>query len=334
MVITNRTPFARILVASWLLAIATGCANAQVTTRTPQSVLTRILGRVTQKAYSSVRTMVSTDSPGGSMVLKFEGATDGSIKYTVLQPLSSQGIVMIDDGSRVTHYYPDQKLTVSKPSPRVGLLDVKARVSLAANNYFLSLVKAPSVAGRKTVMLEAKPKRNGLPTRKYIVDASELVLLRSEILEPGGDSSVVLDTQTITFFSGRNEGLQCDLNTSGWRKVTEQAPPSLASVGEANRRSSIDFELPEPLPYGMEIQGLHLKQDSTGKAVLMRLTDGLASVSVYIAKASEDEDDPKLPRNSAGATTRGISFVVVSDFGKSVNSAILRSFLEVNRRPK
>lgn len=334
MVIANQKLMTRSLTLWSLSLVIAQSAFGQASPRTPQSVLTRILGRFTQKAYSSVRTMVSTDSPGGSMVLKFEGATDGSIKYTVLQPLSSQGIIMIDDGSRVTHYYPDQKLMVSKPSPRIGLLDVKTRVNLAASNYALTLVKGPTVANRKTIQLEAKPKRASLPTRKYVVDASELVLLRSDIVDPDGTTAIVLDTQTINFFPDRDEPLTADRSTAGWRKFTEQAPPSLASVVDAGRRSSIDFEVPEPLPYGMDIQGLHLKQDSTGKAVLMRLTDGLASVSVYIAHASEDEEEPKLPRNSAGATTRGISFVVVSDFGKKVNSAILRSFLEANRRPK
>jgi len=277
--------------------------------------------------------MVSADSSSGQMTLKFEGDASGNIKYTVVRPLSKQGIVMVDDGRVVTHYYPDEELIVRKSSPRAGLLSPKRRAQLATQNYQLSVQKGPKVAARGTVRLEAKPKSSGLPRRIFLIDAEEGVLLRSETIS-GETISVLLDTHAIQYGADADVSMRPDFGTENWRVVTERAPALISNLTIAAKNAGIDFKLPQPIPYGLVIQGIHMKEDRGKSAVLLRLTDGLASVSMYVAKARAGQASPGLPSNAVGNTFGDMSLVVVSDLPKKVNQSLVDAVIKVNTRTK
>ena len=151
---------------SW--AAADRCGDAK-------SLLLRSMER---GRHVNVSAIVVQKAPTGTVQMKFEQARDGFERQTVLQPLSMQGVSMVDDGKRWMMYWPDERRALSQQSPRARLADADDRIQLADKNYRLKFGEPTTIAGRRAHAVVAEPRYKEMEERRYFIDEETSFVLR------------------------------------------------------------------------------------------------------------------------------------------------------------
>lgn len=322
MVLGNRTTAARVaLTASLVVGLAaTGLAQRG---NQPLDWLMRALEPAPRVPATLIQALYG-DGRRGMVQLKFQSDGQGRTRRTILQPLSQQGVVQTDDGSAWVTYFPDKREVMEQPSPVRWQLRPDRRAALLARNYRVTFGESGRIAGRVTIQVIARPNDRDLPVRIFDLDQRTSVLLRSSILAAGAEApQVQMETLAASFPARIEPGFYQRPDGPAWRELTCEGPTRLDRVPE------LGFEpvIPERLPRGFSVLHVHRMGERDAPFVGIRLTDGLASTTVYQWLTSNPPN--KLPfRGRRGEVNGdGIAFRVVGSLPRAVEADLLSAFL-------
>ena len=246
----------------------------------------------------------------------------GSSKTTVLSPLPVQGVTTIDDGRKWSTYIPDENRLLIQDSPKRHF---RLRTEAAGHNYRFTSENLGSVAGRKAVTVLAVPKSPEMPTRRYWIDSEYALMLRMELIKEGGRRTVMMDTKAIEFRTVADDALT--LNPSAdVRRIILESPERFRTAGEAASQVGFKPSFPGPLPYGFIVAEPQIIGDKGERFVAIRLSDGLASATVYQWRAGARNPVPctdmELVREAKGLRMR-----MVGDLPEAVLARLLDAFV-------
>lgn len=205
----------------------------------------------------------------------------GRRKMVVLQPLAMQGMVSVDDGDVLASFCPDSSRWYTMPSPRLDSRDAEYRLNLTQRNYRLAVEKNLTIAGRPATVVLAVPVAKQMPTRRIAVDSERDVLLRVEVIHPGGKRETLYDTKAITFPRAVQGQAISITRPKEARAIAFEAPTPLSSSREAKRTCGFVPLIPQKIPYGFQVRSVEAAQNSGSRYVALRLTDGMVMATLY-----------------------------------------------------
>lgn len=273
--------------------------------------------------------MVQSHSPrgrSGPMQVKVTMDGQGRSRRVVLQPLSMQGVVSIDDGREWVTLFPDSNKLMIQASPYAYRADLKSRLARIEQNYRLRFEETKPIAGRETVAVVAQPRSGELYTRRYTLDAETYVLMRYEDVEQGGRTRTMLDTVTIDL--GREFPADMFRPPSGEGLKIERTWGPRRASDTARVRELVGFvpRTPKGLPYGFAIDDVHLLGSPDAAFVAVRISDGLAMLSVYQWDGNRAWKDRPVRSSRPVQDAYGVFFAVSGDAPEEVRKKIAEAF--------
>ncbi|HRI44531.1 MAG TPA: sigma-E factor regulatory protein RseB domain-containing protein [Fimbriimonadaceae bacterium] len=286
--------------------------------------------RSIQKSGTVNATLVQTKRlhDGGRSVVKYSVTMDdkGRSRRTVLQPISMEGTIWIDDGMQWATIDSEEREIVIQPSPLKDRIDPKLRMKMIAANYELKSDGEDRIAGRKSLMIRAIPKERFLPERRYGIDLGNHMLLRIEVADSSHRLDVVLNTIAADFPKRIDPGL-FTWPTNGYKVTRTDFPKAIRSIGSAMDTLGFSPRMPARLPYGFQVTQRHLVGGPEGQFLALRLSDGLAMMTVYQWDAARRYRD--LPFKAPGDGQVGnVCIKVVGDVPSSIRRRLAESFLD------
>lgn len=218
---------------------------------------------------------------GAKITVRTQNIPGRGMRATALKPTYYSGIVSFDDGVKYRLYDPVRQLVIEESSPERYKFDISFRKGLIEKNYALRFEKDETVAQRTTKVVFMEGLKSGVADRRLFIDASSDLILRYVVYRKGAVPDVRIDT------------LQVELWVTAGPDFTKVAPPdAIKSYPKApiefdpasKALNYVDFEpvIPSSLPAGLEKQAMHIVHHKDLKFVAVRLTDGMAFVTVYL----------------------------------------------------
>jgi outer membrane lipoprotein-sorting protein len=288
-----------------------------------------LLESMSRQPIANVRVIISQRSYYASTVfqtVKVEMSKEGKKHSIVLSPLSLAGVEGVDDGVTLRTYTPDDQEVIEQPSASHEEDDVQFRMGLVDRNYTLRIDGKAKIAGRDVVVVQATPKAEDLETRCYSIDEKTGFLMRFETCKEGQAPMLHFETKMVQFPAEFSDG-------------TFRIEASFARVEHYNRkcvspqsaeklRAELGFQpvVPGTLPYGFVAQELQTSTDSRSPALIVRITDGLAKVTVLEWKKIGNSRSPA-PQGTVVDNSRSLTLLVSGDIPDNEKEEILRAFL-------
>jgi len=304
------------------LLAAGAVADPNVLPDDPREILFRAMDKSRWLNLESivVRRMSSADRTTKQIRIAQRG---GMSKSTVLSPLPEQGVTTVDDGKTWTTYFPDDNLMVIQDSPKRSSWNWR-RQAVADDNYRFTFEKVESIAGRKANTILATPKFPEMPIRRYSLDLDYPLLLKMEVAKDGRFVTM-MDTKAIAFTSVDEDAIQIN-PPAEVRKAFHEAPQRFRSAAEALEIVGFKPSMPGPLPFGFVISEPQVIGDRGRKFIAIRVSDGLASATVYQWNGSERDPIPcRDPRYLREAN--GLKMSLTGDLPEVVLTRLLETFV-------
>jgi outer membrane lipoprotein-sorting protein len=257
------------------------------------------------------------------------------ISAQITKPLPFAGMVSFDNGTEWRNYDPQSDLLRIEPSPSRFALDIDFRRKLIEKNYSVSIEREAEIAGRKTHVVVMKAKLADVASRRLYIDQSNALILRYMVTHPDGTSVTTIDTLSVDLTSPIDLTKFSSLGEGASRVERAWGPIEIKRPADAARYADFEPELPSELPAGLAMQALHVVGSAQRSFVGVRLTDGMAVVTVYMWKPREGErpeDEPFKGKYDARATG-GIRIKVVGDASEKVRSSLATIFANRNQGP-
>ena len=236
-----------------------------------------------------------------------------------MSALDGEAREVVRDHARVTCVFPaSASVTVTPSKPRRALPEIDA--SLATNpNYRVALAGPGRVAGRDAHVVRIAPVDALRYGYRFWIDAATSMLLRSMLVDENGATLEEVMFTDIEYVDGIDPArfeIEPDARRSSWLQA--EAPTPKASRAGAGRR--IGFAA---LPRGYEKLGESYRAMpmAGGPVSHAMLSDGVASVSVYVEHLPRAEQD----RSVEGASRIG----GVSAYGTSLEDGFVTVVGEV-----
>lgn len=260
----------------------------------------------------------------GSMSVSVLQSRGGEVLTTVVQPLSMQGFKTIDDGKTLKSYCPDLKKVWFQESPRVHQPTADYRLSIAERNYRISHREVDEkISGRAITLVTADARSVEMPTRRYFLDRETRTLLRLETVDEKGRATSLMDTRAIEFLATVQRSQFNALPTN--IKPEPMETPLRTSPGKAAVEVNFRPILPSRLPLGFEIEGVDVLREKGANLVALRITDGLATATVYLWDPREDVNVLQSP-GMRERTINGMKVRVIGDLPMAAKDRILQGF--------
>ena len=237
-----------------------------------------------------------------------------------MSALDGEAREVVRDHSLVTCIFPaSASMTVAPSKPRRALPEIGA--SLGANpSYAVELVGDDRVAGRATRVVRIRPVDALRYGYRFWIDAETHMLLRSMLLDERGrtlEEVLFTDIEYVDGIDPARFEVPPEAKTSDWLEhgIAEAGRPPASGAVER-----IGFAA---LPRGYEKLGESYRPMPTGGAPVSHamLSDGLASVSVYVEHLARGAQD----RSVEGASRIG----GVSAYGTSLEAGFVTVVGEV-----
>lgn len=277
-----------------------------------------------------VQTYLVTDGRTGPVRIKLEMDGEGRSRRTVLQPIRMEGNVWIDDGRRWGALSPDQKRLLIQPSPSRSRLDPKIRMALIDRNYTLSIIGPSTIAGRKTTTILAQPKDDELAARRFFIDPENGLILQSEVGDLKGKMDKTIETHLVSFPKRLDPGIfRIPEGDDSLEVVKTDWPKRLREPSKASPLVGFTPRLKPELPSGFVISEVHLVGNEDAAFLAVRLTDGLALVTVY--QWDTHKRLPNLPSRGRGhgIDGEGVCYYAVGDVSPSMRRRLAEAFLRL-----
>lgn len=257
---------------------------------------------------------------------KIERDERGRVRSTILRPLRLQGVTILDDGRTMTIRLPDQKLFIEQASPALDDLPADERLALVRRNYALKAFPGPETLDRPTVLLQASPRRRGMETRRYLLDAATGFPFRSEVVG-GGSRETVFETMMVQFPERLSGRIFRPRSTKGYQVVRYETPAP-PKPGEALRKLGFEPGIPKGPPYGFHVTGTAMLEASRWKSVAVRLTDGLVKAVAYEWKTGPEDAAIADGAGRSVGRRRGCTVLLVAEAPAGIRAKLLDSILD------
>lgn len=255
------------------------------------------------------------------------------IRSTIMQPLLHAGMVSLDNGELWRNYDPQLNELRIEKSPARFQLDIEFRKKLIEKNFNVTFERDASVAGRAARVVHMKGRHEGMSDRRLFIDSENSLILRYVVMSPEGGSHTPIDTMSVDLRSPIDMAKFEAIGKENSKVIKAWGPVEVAWAGDAHRYTGFEPVLPTELPAGLAKQAIHVVGTEARSFVGVRLTDGMAVVTVYMWGSKEGEgteDEPfagKYDQKSAG----GVRIKVVGDATASVKAALARAFARAAR---
>lgn len=308
--------------------LAALCLSSLAMASDQKELAAKMLMRSMQREFPvNVVSIITQRDPGSDQSfqrVKVERNREGMQRCTILQPLRMQGVMSVDDGDRMKIYLPDKKILLDQESPGRAGDEIDQRMKLVKKNYSFTLQDGGKIAGRTATIVTATPRFDDLEVRRYYLDQATAYPLRLETFTSGQEITVVFDTKDIEFPEDMDDDLFSLEPMGKFRTIKYNRPTKVVSPIQAKSLIGFTPLVPKGLPMGFEVQEVQFSDNSDNKAIVVRLSDGLARATVYQTKVGEklssDEDSTVLEY-------KGVRLMLVSDLPKPIRDQLLKSFL-------
>lgn len=269
--------------SAFLLAALVGRGQ---TTPTAEEALRRCMER---RSDVNVDAILEQMSPWGNGYIRVRlwCDTTGKRRTEILSPVAMRGQVSVDDGTVWTTYLPDERKARSHPSPMLAADDLDFRMHLVKRNYQLEIDDKPSVAGRPTLRIVARPRASELEARRFYVDAATYLPLKIEAVNDLGGVTVQMAVRRVEYPSRLDQSIFGSIVPGGARWDHVQPPQPLKNADDAERRAGFRPAFPRRLPMGFRVQGMDAMDRKGKTSVGVRITDGLVRLFVYQGRVPE-----------------------------------------------
>lgn len=272
-----------------------------------------------------VQRRVSVDA-SQKYTIKLEIAKSFGTQFTILQPISSQGVSSIDDGKTLRNYLPDKKQIVVQPSPLSFYAPLDERMKLIQKNYNVTLAAPVAVAGRACSVVVMSAKAPQIPDRRLSIDAKENALLRYELLEGKKVTLVLVETLAVEYpTTPRRKPFEFSAAKSV-DIVRSWGPKTITDIKFAAAAVGFEPRITKSLPYGFTVQAQQMVGEAKDPFVSIRLSDGMSMATVY-------QWDPKRYDQGAPAGMKaqfkdrfGIAFQAIGDAPSLALTELARVF--------
>lgn len=247
-----------------------------------------------------------------SFVVKVDTGKVQGMRVSILSPLSNQGITSIDDMKELRTYYPDRKTIVVQTSPNIFRPSLDARMRLIDRNYTVSSGGTSTILGRRTSIIVVTPKNEDMYVRRMWVDQKVPLLLRYEMNEKGEKPFTLVETLSIDLDTHpANSKFKFD-TTRDVRIQRAWGPETIKDMKFAAAAVGFQPRIPSTVPYGFSIISKQLVGSEANPIVGLRLTDGMAQVTLYQWLASKHTQAPMESKPQA-KNREGVQFLAAGD---------------------
>ena len=307
------------LYAAILTAVACSIAFAQGDDQAVKALVKAL------EAQRDVRVcMVQTRSDGGQTVtVSVQIVPRRGVRATITQPLIFAGIVSYDNGDYWKNFDPQTNVVRIEKSPATFQMDIAQRKRLIEKNYETRFAGEATIAGRRTRVIQMQGRHDEMASRRLYVDAENSLILRYIVQQPDGTSTTTVDTKSLDLNPTIDSGSLEAIGGDGAKVVKTWGPIEVRSSRDAEKYAGFVPQVPSSFSAGLQVQAIHVVGTEERPFVGVRLTDGMAVVTVYLWKPGESE--PFRGDYDAKASN-GIRCKVVGEVSASLKSTLARAF--------
>jgi negative regulator of sigma E activity len=261
------------------------------------------------------------------MKVTFQVERSGTTRMMVLHPVGMNGNLLIDDGEHWLVDSPGKEKASQLVSARVFMPQPEDQLRLLEGNYRLSFRERETIADRSVYVVQAEPKRDELQRRLLYIDREKKTLLRYEIVHSRQRVERTLDTLRVTYREPRPiEPYNSEVEES-W------SPIAISSDRHARTHAGFSPRVPEDLPLGFRVQARQMLNRELRASVAIRLSDGLAGVTIHQWNPDRFEDGEAFSETDA-VDRWGIHYLVQGDVPEAVEKRLLEAFVAAGGGPK
>lgn len=265
-----------------------------------------------------------------TILVKVQVVPNVGIRSRVLSPMSMNSILSFDDGKEWRTYNSDDNSLRIERSPALHAVPHRELAALLERNYRVSFLDSAWVASRRTFVVRLSPLAEELPSRTLFIDKEKHAILRYK-LDTAEGSRTVIDTQWVSFdpgFSAADLDLAVPPNV---RVKRAWGPKEVRNLREAEELAGFRPTSPKSLPFGFATGKVHLVGRREQPFVAVRISDGIAHVTVYQWSAGASGFNP-FPNRKPLVNLSQIHILAVGDVGSKVLELIEKAFAESSDR--
>lgn len=257
------------------------------------------------------------------------------IRATIMQPLVYSGMVSLDDGEVWKNYDPHEDMVRIEKSPAKFKLEMSFRKRLIEKNFTVSQDGTAIVAGRSTDVIVLKARKPDMADRRLYIDRSTSLILRYVVIQPESSPLTTIDTKSVTVGPEVDMEKFVQIGSADAKVVKAWGPIDVPDTAAAARYAGFEPRIPPDLPAGLERQAIHVVGSSNRPFVGVRLTDGMAVVTVYLWQSKGGGDRAEAPfKDVADAVAPdGTRCKVVGDVSPRVREALATAFARLYPGP-
>lgn len=266
------------------------------------------------------------------MLVKIQIVPSKGMKTTILQPISMQGFVVVDDGEESKVYDPDREEVFVQPSPNIFMPPFSVRSRLIKANYEVKYGRHRVLAGRRCHEVVLDPRQPKMPQRRLSIDDTKRIILRYVMVPAGGEAAIFTDVKSVIYDQREaSEDFGLPASTERMRVRRMEGPKVVSDPFSVKDEVGFRLKKPSALPYGFEVHAIHLVGHEDDKFLALRTSDGMSFVTVYARKdASRSSRSPS--SFGPGVVKDGVKFSAVTMAGDPIPSEVLTSLSEAVSR--
>lgn len=275
--------------------------------------------------------MVQSRSDGGQTVtVSVQIVPRRGVRATITQPLIYAGIVSYDNGEYWKNFDPQMNVVRIEKSPATFQMDISRRKTLIQKNFETRFAGEAVIAGRRTRIVQMNGLHDDMASRRLYIDAENSLILRYIVQQPDGDAVTTVDTKSIDLNPTIDLGTLDSLGGGDVKTVKAWGPIELRSATDAERYAGFVPQIPAALAGGLQQQAIHVVGTEERPFVGVRLTDGMAVITVYLWKPGENEP---FKGDFDARAANGIRCKVVGEVSDRLKSTLAHSFARLYEGP-
>lgn len=296
--------------------------------------------KILVKALDSQRdvraNLVQARSDGGQTItVSVQIVPNRGVRATIIQPFVYSGIVSFDNGDLWRNFDPHLNVVRIEKSPATFQLDVATREKLIKKNFTTTTAGEALIAGRRTTVVVMKGRFDGMADRRLYIDTENSLILRYIVYQPDSEPVTTVDTKSVDLRSSIDLAEFEKIGEAGVKTVKSWGPLELRQAKDAERYVGFVPQIPSSLAAGLEKQAIHIVGSEERKFVGVRLTDGMAVVTIYLWKPIEGESSTSEPFRGSydSKAENGIRCKVVGEVADSVKATLAKAFTRLYQGP-
>ncbi len=318
------------------LATALALLSFSLACATSDEAAVKALVRALDSQRDVRASLVQARSDGGqSITVSVQIVPRRGVRATIIQPFVYSGIVSFDNGDTWKNFDPHMNLVRIEKSPATFQLDISSREKLIRKNFETTFAGEAMIAGRSTKVVVMKGKFADMADRRLYIDAENSLILRYIVYQPDAAPVTTVDTKSIDLRTVLDSAEFEKIGEDGAKVVKSWGPLEVRQARDAEKHVGFVPQVPAALVAGLSKQAIHVVGTEERKFVGVRLTDGMAVVTVYLWKPKDGETSSQEPFKGSydARAANGVRCKVVGEIADRVKSTLAASFARLYEGP-